>query len=168
MKQFWEKHREILAYLAFGLISIAVGLSSYLLVFAAAEHWLHVSMTDKTAPAYGLTYVSAQVVQWIMVVLVTFYTNRRWVFPQASRNRRSLWRQLAWFSMSRLFTFALDLTATYGVIHLLGLWLTPDNAPVLLGLKLDAELWAKILVSIFIIVLNYFISKLLVFRKKKQ
>ena len=168
MKRVWEKHREIITYLAFGLITIAVGLTTYLLVFAAAEHLLRVSMDDKTTPAYNLTYVMAQVIQWVVTVLVTFYTNRRWVFTEADHSKGTLWRQLVLFSSSRLVTFGLDLIATYGTIRLLSLWLTPENAPILLGLKLDAELWAKILVSVVVIALNYILSKLLIFRKKKQ
>ena len=67
----------------------------------------------------------------------------------------------------RVFTFFLDLAATYGLIHLLSLWLTPDNAPVLLGVKLDAELWAKVVVSVVVIAVNSVLSKLFVFKKQK-
>ena len=102
MRQFLRKHRELVAYLAFGLITIAVGLATYLLVFAAAEHILDVSMQDKTAPAYHLTYLLAQVLQWVVTVLVTFYTNRRWVF----RSKGPILKQLLLFSSSRVIVKA--------------------------------------------------------------
>ncbi len=162
MRQFLRKHRELIAYLAFGLITIAAGLSTYLLVFAAAEHILDVSMQDKTSPAYHLTYVMAQVLQWVVTVLVTFYTNRRWVF----HSKGPILKQLLLFSSSRVITFFLDLISTYGVIRLLSRWLTPENSPILLGLKLDAEFWAKILVSVLVIVINYVASKRLIFKKR--
>ena len=59
------------------------------------------------------------------------------------------------------------MAATYGFIHLLSLWLTPENTPVVLGIKLSAELWAKLVVAILVIILNYIISKLIIFRKRK-
>lgn len=158
--------REIVAYCGFGLITIVLGLATYLGVFGIAEHILHVSMEDKTTGSYTATYILAQVLQWLVVVLVTFYTNRKWVFTDADHSKGSLWKQLMLFAGSRVFTFLLDLAATYGLIHLLSLWLTPDNAPVLLGVKLDAELWAKVIVSAVVIATNYYLSKLLVFKKK--
>ncbi len=155
-------------YFAFGIVTVVVALVTYLAVFAIAEHLLHVSMNDKTAGAYTVTYISAQILQWLMALLVTFYTNRRWVFTEADHSKGSLWKQLMLFASSRVATFFLDLVATYAVIHLLSLWLTPDNAPVFLGLKLDAELWAKVMVSALVIAVNYVLSKLIVFKKKKQ
>ena len=159
---------EIIAYCGFGLITIVLGLATYLGVFGIAEHLLHVSMTDKTTVGYTVAYILAQALQWLVVVLVTFYTNRKWVFTEADHSKDSLWHQLWLFAGSRVFTFFLDLAATYGLIHLLALWLTPDNAPVLLGVKLDAELWAKVSVSVLVIVVNYVLSKMIVFKKEKQ
>ena len=159
--------REIIAYCGFGLITIVLGLATYLGVFGIAEHILNVSMEDKTTVSYTFTYILAQVLQWLVVVLVTFYTNRKWVFTDADHSKGSLWKQLMLFAGSRVFTFFLDLAATYGLIHLLALWLTPDNAPVFLGLKLDAELWAKVVISMLVIVVNYVLSKMIVFKKEK-
>ena len=124
-------------------------------------------MEDKTTTAYTVTYITAQLLQWLVVLFTTFYTNRKWVFVDADHGKGSLWHQLWLFAGSRIFTFFLDLAATYGLIHLLSLWLTPDNAPVLLGVKLDAELWAKVAVSILVIATNYVLSKLIVFKKQK-
>ena len=160
--------REIAAYCGFGLITIVVGLATYLAVFAVAEHILDVSMEDKTTVGYTVAYVLAQVLQWLVVLLVTFYTNRRWVFTEADHSKGSLWRQLVLFAGSRVATFGLDVVATYLLIHFLSLWLTPANAPIFLGLKLDAELWAKVIVSTLVIIINYVVSKLFVFKKKKQ
>lgn len=160
------RRREIAAYCGFGLITIVVGLFTYLGVFAVAEHLLRVSMADKTTPAYTITYITAQVLQWLVAVLVTFYTNRKWVFIEADHSKGSLWRQLVLFAGSRVATFILDVVATYCVIHLLSLWLTPDNTPVLLGIKTDAELLAKVVVSVVVIAVNYLVSKRFVFKKR--
>ena len=166
MKPAHSGRREVILYFAFGIGTTVLAFLTYLAVFGIAEHWLHISMEDKTTLAYTVTYITAQALQWLVALLSAFYTNRKWVFTEADHGKGSLWHQLWLFSGSRIFTFFLDLAATYGLIHLPSLWLTPDNSPVLLGVKLDAELWAKVVVSALVIAANYFLSKLLVFKKK--
>ena len=166
MKPAHSGRREVSLYFLFGIITSVLAFLTYLAVFGIAEYGLHISMADKTTLAYTVTYTVAQLLQWLVALLSAFYTNRKWVFTEADHGKGSLWHQLWLFSGSRVFTFFLDLAATYGLIHLLALWLTPDNAPVLLGVKLDAELWAKVIVSALVIAANYYLSKLLVFKKK--
>ena len=167
MKSAHSDRREVTLYLLFGILTSVLAFLTYLAVFGIAEHWLHISMEDKTTLAYTVTYVTAQALQWLVALLTCFYTNRKWVFTEADHGKGTLWHQLWLFAGSRVFTFLLDLAATYGLIHLLALWLTPDNAPALLGVKLDAELWAKVIVSAVVIATNYYLSKLLVFKKKR-
>ena len=166
MKPAHSGRREVSLYFLFGIITSVLAFLTYLAVFGIAEYGLHISMADKTTLAYTVTYTVAQLLQWLVALLSAFYTNRKWVFTEADHGKGSLWHQLWLFAGSRVFTFFLDLAATYGLIHLLSLWLTPDNAPILLGVKLDAELWAKVVVSALVIAANYFLSKLLVFKKK--
>ena len=167
MKPARSNRREVTLYLLFGILTSVLAFLTYLAVFGIAEHWLHMSMEDKTTLAYTVTYVTAQALQWLVALLTCFYTNRKWVFTEADHGKGTLWHQLWLFAGSRVFTFLLDLAATYGLIHLLALWLTPDSAPALLGVKLDAELWAKVIVSAVVIATNYYLSRLLVFKKKK-
>ena len=167
MKPARSNRREVTLYLLFGILTSVLAFLTYLAVFGIAEHWLCISMEDKTAFAYTVTYVTAQALQWLVALLTCFYTNRKWVFTEADHGKGTLWHQLWLFAGSRVFTFLLDLAATYGLIHLLALWLTPDSAPALLGVKLDAELWAKVIVSAVVIATNYYLSKLLVFKKKR-
>lgn len=167
MKPARSNRREVMLYLLFGILTSVLAFLTYLAVFGIAEHWLHISMEDKTTLAYTVTYVTAQALQWLVALLSAFYTNRKWVFTEADHGKGTLWHQLWLFAGSRVFTFLLDLAATYGLIHLLALWLTPDSAPALLGIKLDAELWAKVIVSAVVIATNYYLSKLLVFKKKR-
>ena len=168
MKQFFEKNREVILYLVFGVITTVVAFCTYEAVLLIGEHVFAVSMEDKTALPYLIVYTLAQVLQWISAVLTAFYTNRRWVFTEADHSKGLLWQQLWLFAGSRVATFILDLVATFGFIQLLNLWIDPDTAPAILGIKLDAELWAKVIVSVIVIVANYVLSKLIVFRKSKK
>lgn len=167
MKPAHSGRREVILYFTFGIGTMVLAFLTYLAVFGVAEHWLHIPMADKTTLTYTVTYTVAQLLQWLVALLSAFYTNRKWVFTEADHGKGTLWHQLWLFSGSRVFTFFLDLAATYGLIHLLSLWLTPDNAPILLGVKLDAELWAKVMVSALVIAANYVLSKFWVFNSKK-
>lgn len=168
MKDFYQKHREIILYLLFGVLTTVVGFVTYLAVFTVAEHGLHIPMDDKKAPAYVAVYMVAQILQWVVAVLTAFYTNRRWVFTDADHSRGSLWKQLVLFAGSRVATLGLDIVATFLFIQLFNLWIDPVSPPTLLGIALTAELWAKVIVSVLVIVANYVLSKLIVFKKKKQ
>lgn len=163
MNKLFQNKREMLAYVAFGTLTVAVGLPVYLGIFEIAEHLFGIPLADKTTPAYTAVYVTAQVLKWIVTVIITFFAHRKWVF----HSRGPIKKQLILFCTSRLFTFFLDLLATYGVIFLLSLLLTPEIIPVVLGIPLGPELWAKLLVAILVIILNYIISKLIIFRKRK-
>lgn len=164
MKKLFQNRREMIAYVAFGFITTAIGLPIYLGAFEVAEHLFGVDIADKTTAVYTLVYVLAQVIKWIVTVVITFFIHRKWVFHSSGPIRK----QFFFFCSSRLVTFFLDLAATYGFIHLFSLWLKPHNTPVLLGISLSAELWAKLVVAILVIILNYIISKLLVFRKRRS
>lgn len=163
MRKLFQNRREMFAYVAFGFITTAIGLPIYIGTFEIAEHLFSVDMVDKTTAVYTLVYILAQIIKWTVTVVITFFIHRKWVFHSGGPLRK----QFFLFCSSRLVTFFLDLAATYGFIHLFSLWLHPDNAPTLLGVSLNAELWAKLVVAVLVIILNYIISKLLIFGRRK-
>ena len=168
MKNKGSKRREVALYLAFGVITTVLAFASYEGVLLLAEYGLHVSMEDKSALPYVITYVLAQFLQWLVALLTTFYTNRKWVFVNADRSEGTVWKQLLKFAGSRVATFFMDVVVTYILIHILHPFIDPETAPAILNITLDAELWAKIISSVLVIVTNYFLSKLFVFKKKKS
>lgn len=99
----------------------------------------------------GLSVLSANVLSWILAVLFAYVTNATWVFEARPRGLGERLRQLLSFYAGRL--------ATLGVEELI-LWLFVT----VLGWNAMA---VKIAAQLLVIVLNYVISKLLVFRKKK-
>ena len=167
MKSLFQKYRELVMYLIFGVMTTVVGFSTYTAIMLFAEHGMHIPMDDKTAPDYLAAYISAQVIHWIVAVLFAFFTNRAWVFTDADRSAGSMPRQLLLFSGSRLVSLLLDIVVTYGCIHLLSLWIDASAPPSILGFSLTAEILAKLLASVLVIIVNYIFSKLLVFRKKQ-
>ena len=163
LRAFYEKWREVILYLAFGVLTTVVGLGTYSLCFVLAEKVFHLDLVDKTSAVYLAVYTTAQVVQWLAAILFSFFTNRKWVFEGAQEG--SALRQLIVFAGGRVATLGLDVVLTYvGVIALTAL-LSGDVLD-LYFIQLSAEFVAKLVASVVVVIANYFISKWFVFKKK--
>ena len=100
----------------------------------------------------GLNVLIANVLSWILAVLFAYLTNARWVFEAKPRSFGERLRLLLRFYAGRL--------ATLGVEEaLLWLFITRLELP---------DMPVKIAAQVVVIVLNYVVSKLLVFRTKRQ
>ena len=165
MKELFKKYREIIMYLIFGVLTTVVGFGTYFLIMAGAEHILKIPMDNETSGVYIAVYLIAQIIQWVAAVLFAFFTNRKWVFTEADRSKGIFWKQLILFAGSRVASFLLDLGVTYGCTLLLALWIiTP---PVILGIALTPGIVAKLVAAVLVIIANYVLSKLIVFRKAR-
>ena len=168
---FIKKHREGLSYMAFGVLTTLSSMAVYELTFIVGRSAFHVDLADVDSIPYLVLYFTAQVLQWVTAVLVAFSTNRKWVFQKADKGPGTFWPQLLKFSATRLATFGLDLILTYLLVLLLTALL--DSAQwtlVVFGkeININAELIAKIISSIVVVILNYFISKGFVFKPKAK
>lgn len=93
-------------------------------------------------------YLVSQIVSWILAVLFAFVTNKKYVFEDKVSGNKGIFVQLIQFGASRLFSL---------VVETLLLILMVDMV------KMNENL-AKIVVSVVTVVLNYFTSKLFVFK----
>lgn len=140
---FYKKNKEVLMYLFFGVLTTAVsfvtaGISKYLLEKAGCG--------DITVGNVST------VISWICAVTFAYVTNRIWVFESHTRGAKEIAREAASFYSGRLATLAVEwvmMTVGYGVIGV-NYWVT------------------KIAANVVVLILNYVISKLIVFRKKKN
>ena len=94
---------------------------------------------------------AANVIAWCAAVLFAFITNRTLVFESRTKGIGSIARELTVFSGGRVLTLLLQ----EGVVFLLFDLLSWNKYAV------------KIIAAVLVVILNYFISKFLVFRKKK-
>lgn len=160
MKRLFNKYREIITYIFFGVITTAVSWIVYFGMLLFAEHVCKISPDEAKFNAIRLV---AQIVQWVAGVLVAFFTNKKWVFNAGGTTKRETAKELATFSVSRLGTLGLDTFLTFGTVWLLD---ALNYAPFKFILTFTADLWSKIVASIVVIIANYIISKFLVFKKK--
>lgn len=96
--------------------------------------------------------IVATTISWICAVLFAFFTNRIWVFKSSTKGILSFIRQLLTFFGARLFSFLVELCIMWVFVDLMEL----------------NELIVKIGANVIVLVLNYILSKLVVFRKKND
>jgi len=160
MMEFFKKHREIIAYLVFGVITTAVSMGVYFLILAAAEYLGGIS---PEAAEFNAVRLVAQVLQWIAGVLVAFFTNKKWVFNAGGTSANETARELGAFALGRVGTLGLDTLLTFGTVWILNAF---NYVPFKFIVTITADLWSKIVASVVVIISNYVISKFLVFKKK--
>lgn len=93
----------------------------------------------------------ANVVAWVLCVAFAFFTNRIWVFKQNDNDKKILY-QIILFYLGRLSTLGIE----EGILAIFAIWLKYDSLTV------------KIVSQVIVIVLNYIISKLIVFRNNNK
>jgi putative flippase GtrA len=167
IKELCKKHREILMYLLFGVLTTAVGWIVYFAVLWALKGIMKIPVEDTSSTKYLGVYTSAQVVQWVSAVLFAFFTNRKWVFTEADK-AVSVPIQLVKFSAGRVVTFLLDYVITFfGALALAAMIPAMTNFDIL-GRELNlAEIGAKVVAAVIVIVGNYVFSKIFVFKNQK-
>ncbi len=168
IKDFCTKHREIVMYLIFGVLTTVVGWAVYFAVLWLLKAAMGIPTADTSSGRYLVAYTVAQVVQWVAAVLFAFFTNRKWVFTEAEKER-SVMLQLAKFSAGRVLTFGIDYIVTLGVAVGLAALIPAMTRFAFLGREWNlAEIGAKLLAAVIVIVCNYIFSKLFVFKDKKK
>ena len=132
---------ELLAYLFFGLATTLVSILSRLVIY---------QLTHKELLATGLANSIG--------ILFAFTTNDTIVFKQTGKNRLI---RLLKFSLARLSTFLLDLLFTFLFVtqfsHIIGQFVN-ENIDRINAIE-------TIIAQILIIIINYILSKVYIFRK---
>ena len=139
MKKLFEKYREIIMYLIFGVLTTLVSLLSYSLFVSL----LSLSITEASA------------LSWVISVTFAFVTNKLFVFLSRSREKKTVLKELVSFFLARGISGIVEIFLPE-ILFKIGL----DFA--LFGVK---GMLAKIIVNIIVIILNYIFSKLWVFKK---
>ncbi len=134
--EIYRKHQEGINYLFFGVLTTVLSLASY--------YALTMTVLDANNP---LQLQIANVLSWIVGVLFAYVTNRLYVFRSKSKE---ILQEFCKFLMSRVSTLLLDMAIMFIFVTLLHY----DNQ------------WMKLVSQVAVIISNYVLSKLLVFKKK--
>lgn len=143
---FYGKYREQISYLFFGVLTTIVNYASFALLRYAAgdDRWIH----------------AVNVATFVIATLFAFVTNKLFVFKSRNASASKVLYELGTFFGSRLSTF---------FIEWVGLYICTDFFYVgqYKVLFTDGTMIAKIVLSFVAVILNYFLSKSFIFKKKK-
>lgn len=98
----------------------------------------------------GMNPLYANVISWVLAVTFAYVTNKIWVFDAETHGMKELFREAVNFFAGRVFTLIVE-----ELILLIFITLLAFN-----------EVGVKVAAQVVVTVLNYLISKLLVFRDR--
>lgn len=97
-----------------------------------------------------IDYMVANVLAWVLSVLFAYVTNRRWVFESAATGKAIITEMTSFFG-ARVFTGLIDMVLVFIGVQFLAI----------------NDILVKAFACIIVIILNYILSKCMVFKKKK-
>lgn len=136
MKKLYEKYKELFDYLIVGVLTTLISLAVYY-----ACTWTFAN------PNNPILLQVANVLSWIVSVLFAYVMSRHFVFHSKNEN---IMKEISSFFLSRLATLLMDM----GIMFLL-VTILKQNSNI-----------AKLVSQVVVIVMNYILSKLIVFKKK--
>ena len=149
-----KKQKEVLLYILFGILTTVVSWVTYAL-FVNLHLGVNVS----------------NILSWILAVAFAFVTNKLWVFASKEWKFPVLLREAGAFLSARLATGVLEILCVPLLISTgFDTWMLTlcHNIGLQLSVLETEGIFSKVLVTVVVIILNYFFSKFLVFRKKEK
>lgn len=137
MIKLYKKYEEIINYLIVGALTTLVTLVSYIII-------TNIFLIDKT----DLNIQIANVLTWIIAVIFAYITNRIFVFKSKVQGKEKI-KEIYNFIAARVFSLLVDMTLMF----------------ILFSLMHINDIICKMIVQIVVIIMNYVLSKLIVFKK---
>lgn len=149
IKELVVKYKELLLYVIFGVLTTLVN-------FIAFGIFTKILGED--------LYLLNNAIAWVVGVIFAFVTNKLFVFESRSWSGRTAGKEFIEFVGARLFSFGVEEG---------GMWLFVDalsfgeKSLTLFGFTITGQIIAKLALAVIVVILNYFFSKFIIFRKKK-
>ena len=138
IKELYLKYKEIINYLIFGVLTTIVALVTY-----------YICVYTILDPDNAVQLQIANLISWIISVAFAYITNRKFVFESKEKNKI---KEASKFVTSRIATLIMDMAIMYVGVT---------------ALKFNDKIM-KLISQVVVIVMNYILSKILVFKKEKN
>lgn len=153
MAELWEKYKEFLFYVIFGVLTTLVNIVVYGVMYGV-----------------GFSNMSATVAAWVLSVLFAYITNKLFVFGSRTFATKVLVTEMVSFFLCRLATGIMDMAIMYifvdmDILNMMTFQLNPKLGNI--ELTVGFHMIVKILSNVLVIILNYVASKLIIFKKSK-
>lgn len=98
----------------------------------------------------GIGYEISTIIAWALAVAFAYITNKLFVFESKSFDKTLIFKELSTFVLSRLFSGICDFVFMLVAVGMYGM-----NDSI-----------AKLLTNVFVVIINYILSKLFVFKER--
>ena len=115
------------------------------LIFGVLTTVVNIAVYYIMANSLQIHYLISNIVAWFLSVLFAYVTNRKYVFESKSEQ---IIKEMVSFFGARLAT---------GIMDMAFMW-------IFVGLGLLPDFVAKVITNVFVIIANYILSKLVVFK----
>jgi putative flippase GtrA len=136
--ELYKKYEEIVNYLIVGVLTTIVSLTTYYLCVLTFLN-----------PNNAVQLQIANIISWICAVTFAYITNRKFVFKSKNKN---IFKEVVSFTSSRIITLIMDMSIMFLMVTVMHF-----NDKI-----------AKLVVQVVVTIGNYLLSKLFVFKKKKN
>ena len=136
----YKKYQEIINYLIVGVLTTVVSIVTYFLFSLILDI------------ENNILFILANVLSWICAVVFAYITNKKFVFNTTTSNKKEEIKVFSMFVSSRITTLLIELAFMFITVKV-----------ILINDKI-----AKVIAQFIVIVLNYVLSKLFVFKKKNN
>lgn len=135
--------KEVISYIIFGVLTTLVNIVISFILKAIFN------IDGNIASTIGI----------ICSILFAYFTNRKWVFESKAREVKEKVIEFAKFILGRVFTM---------VVEIIGVYLLNDIIHMFYGIFNDniAYLTNKCIITVIVIILNFFISKFFAFKSR--
>lgn len=148
IKELVIKYKEFVLYAVFGVVTTLANLFAFLL----SDYILGQDL-----------YLVSNAIAWIVGVVVAFVTNKLWVFNSKSWKLKVFLKEFFEFVGARIFSFGVEEAGMWLFVDVIGF---DDKSLSVFGFVITGVWIAKILLSVIVVILNYFFSKFIIFKKK--
>ena len=145
--EIYKKHKEIILYAIFGGLTTLV---NFVVTFIIQKGF--------GLAGEGIEFTITNAIAWFCAVTFAYVTSHLYVFESKAHGVKAITVEATKFVGSRIFTGIIEMLLPTGLVAL----------GVTGSLFSFEGFWAKAITGVVVIILNYVLSKLFVFRKKKE
>ena len=141
-------NKETILYLVFGVLTTAVSFVTLKLFDVALGKEL---------------YLVSNSLSWILSVAFAYVTNKLFVFESKSWKRNVLKKEIPSFLSARIASYFIEQGGLWLMMDVL---LFKDKVFDFIVIRLSGLMTAKLVLAVVVVIVNYVLSKVLIFKKK--
>ena len=149
IKNLFLKYKELITYVVFGALTTLVNFVAFYIFTGILGEKL---------------YLVTNAIAWVISVVFAYITNKLFVFESKSWNLKLVLKESVEFTGARIFSFLIEEGGMLLFVSVLGLG---ELSFDIFGFTITGQLIVKLILAVIVVIMNYFFSKFIIFKKKK-